>query len=145
PPVLIGALVGVVLLIAGGIFAFVNMSQHQPAANAPATAPTNAGPFTGTSRADVAAATGLDGDPIQGATLAPGTDTWGMRSECDANGCVATASRLSGSTIAVPAMVFDQVGQSWVAVVLYTGRCNDIPVEFWYAITLQPGANGTFI
>jgi serine/threonine-protein kinase len=144
PRVLIGALVGVALLVAGGVFAAVKMSQHDkaPAAAPPTTAPVNPGPFTGTYRVDVADATGLDGEPIQGATLAPGTDTWGLRSACDPNGCLATASRLSGNTIAVPTMVFDQVGKDWVTVVVYTGRCNDIPVEFWYAITLQPGANG---
>ncbi len=145
PRVLIGALLGVALLIAGGIFAVVKLSQHNnpPLATAPTTAPVNQGPFTGTYRVDVAAATGLDGEPIQGATIAPGTDTWGLRSACDQSGCVATASRLTGTTIAVPAMVFDQVGSNWVAVVVYTGRCNDIPVEDWYAITLQPGPNGT--
>jgi hypothetical protein len=146
PRVLIGALAGVVLLIAGGIFAIVNLSEHpKPAPTAaPTAAPVNPGPFTGTFRADVAAATGLDGEPIQGGTtLAPGTDTWGMRSVCGESGCIATASRLAGATIAVPAMAFDKVGENWVAVVLYTGRCNDIPVEFWYAITLQPRPDGS--
>jgi serine/threonine-protein kinase len=89
------------------------------------------------------AVTGLDGEPPTTQALATGTDTWGLRSACDPSGCVATASRLSGTAIAVPAMVFDKVGESWVAVTLYTGRCNDIPVEYWYVITLQPGANGT--
>jgi serine/threonine protein kinase len=145
PRVLIGALAGVVLLIAGGIFAVVKLSgQHNPAATtAPTTAPVNPGPFTGTYRADMGAVTGLDGEPPTTQALATGTDTWGLRSACDKSGCVATASRLSGSTIAVPAMVFDKVGESWVAVTLYTGRCNDIPVEYWYVITLQPGPNGT--
>jgi hypothetical protein len=145
PGVVIGALAAIALLIAGGFFAGgffagVKLSQHH---NRPTP-----GPFTGTYRVDVAAATGLDGEPLkadlpQGATLAPGTDTWGLRSVCGPSGCVATASRVSGSTIAVPAMVFDKVGESWVAVTLYTGRCNDIPVEYWYVITLQPSPNGT--
>lgn len=143
PRVLIGALAGVVLLIAGGIFAVVMSQHHNPAATtAPTTAPVNSGPFTGTYRVDLAAATGLDGEPPTTQALAPGTDTWGLRSACDPSGCVATASRLGGSAIAVPAMVFDKVGASWVAVTLYTGRCNDIPVEYWYVITLQPGPNG---
>jgi serine/threonine protein kinase len=143
--VLIASLAGVVaLLIAAGIFAGVKLSQpHKPAATtAPTTTPANPGPFTGTYRANFATPTGLDNEPHQGGT--PDTDTWALRSVCRPTGCVATASRLSGTSDAGTTMVFDQIGDNWMAVAVTTKPCNNAPTEFWAAVTLQPRADGTF-
>jgi Protein kinase domain len=142
--VVIAALGGVALLTAGGIVAGIKLSQHHNpiAKTSPTTAPTNSGPFTGTYRVDLATPINLDGEPIKGAT--PDTDTWRLRSACGANGCVATASRVNGSSDLTSTMVFDQVGASWVAVALGTYKCGDTPVELWQAITLQPQPGGTF-
>lgn len=142
--VVIAALGAVALLIAGGIVAVVKLSQdhHPTATTPPKTAPTNSGPFTGTYRVDLAAATDLSGGPIQGAT--PDTDTWRLRSVCGAHGCVATASRVNGTSDAVSSMVFDQVGGTWVAVALGTYQCQNVPVELWQAINLQAQPGGKF-
>jgi len=141
--VLVGAVAGVALLIAGGIFAAVKLSQpHNPApAPAPTTTPANPAPFTGSYRAEFATPTGLDGEPQEGGT--PDTDTWQLRSVCRPAGCVATASRLSGTSDTGTTLVFDQVGESWVAVGLTTKPCNNAPNELWVAITLQPRPDGT--
>jgi predicted Ser/Thr protein kinase len=134
PRVLIGALAGVALLIAGGIFAGVKLSHHNPAATT--------GPFTGTYRADFGPATDLNGNELKGATQ--DTDTWGVRSVCLPSGCMATASHLSGTAMKVSDMAFDQVGGRWMAVALDdTYLCNKARVELWEAISLQPRPDGT--
>ncbi|MGA9675349.1 MAG: hypothetical protein WBR28_08890 [Mycobacterium sp.] len=61
---------------------------------------------------DFGKVTGVDGKQAPGAT--PTTETCGFRSVCRPEGCVANASRLSGDTMQIPTMVFDQVGDSWV-------------------------------
>jgi hypothetical protein len=66
-----------------------------------------------------------------------------LRSMCRAGGCVATASRVSGTSDAVPTWVFDQVGGIWVAVALGSYQCDNTPVELWQAINLQPQPDGT--
>lgn len=142
--VLIAALGTVVLLIAAGIIANVKLSQHHnpTASTPPTTAPKNSGPFTGTYRVDLAAPTDLNGNPMKGAT--PDTDTWRLRSACAANGCVATASRVKGTSDTVPTLVFDQVGKEWLAVALGSYQCNNAPVELWQAINLQAQPGGSF-
>ena len=135
PRVLIGALVGVALLIAGGVVAVVQLAQHDNSAG-------NAGPFTGTYRTDFGPIIGLDETPNPGGPPAL-TGTYGLRSVCRSSGCVATASRLSGPPVAVPTMVFDQVGGRWVAVALGSDQCRDASAEFWQVFTLQTRPDGT--
>ena len=135
PRVLIGALVGIALLIAGGVFAIVKLAQQD-------TSAANAGPFTGTYRTDFGPIIGLDETPDPDAAPAL-TGTYGLRSVCRSSGCVATASRLSGPPVAVPTMVFDQVAERWVAVALGSDQCRDAPTEFWQVFTLQPRPDGT--
>jgi serine/threonine-protein kinase len=141
--VVIPALVAIVLLIAGGVFAAVKLSQHHnPAATAPAAAAVNAGRFTGTYRADFGPGTDLDGKPVAGAPAMTGT--WGVRSTCGPSGCVATASNIGGgATVIVSNLVFDEVGGSWVAVGLGSVQCNNAPDEVWVVFTLQPHPDGT--
>lgn len=143
--VLVGALVAVALLIAGGgIFAIVKLATHDhqtepasPTATAPGASPA-AGPFTGTYRGDngQALGPGLDGGPLAGSK--PSTATWSVRSVCRPTGCLATASRQGGETTAPSTMVFDDVGGRWLAVALSTDTCRDAPSEFWVVMTLQP-------
>jgi serine/threonine protein kinase len=152
PRVVIGALAAIAaLVVAGGIFAGVKLTQHHnpPATAAPNTATAapntstapNTGPFTGVYRADFGPATGLDDEPTPGAT--PSTDTYGLRSACRPAGCVATASRLSGATTYASTLVFDEVGGRWVAVGLGSIQCPNTPVEVWEVFTLQPRPDGT--
>ncbi|WP_036415080.1 serine/threonine-protein kinase [Mycobacterium gastri] len=148
---LVGALVAVALLIGGGgIFAIVKLAGHEhpsasapPSAGAASSAGPPGGPFTGTYKGDYGQALGpgLDGGPVAGSK--PSTTTWGVRSVCRPTGCLATASRISGETTALSAMVFDDVGGRWLAVGLSTDTCRDAPSEFWVVMTLQPRPDST--
>ena len=135
--VLIGALVGVALLIAGGVFAVVTLVR-QPDSG------TNAGPLAGTYRTDFGPIVRLEetADPNAAPEL---TAAYGLRSVCRSSGCVATASRLSGPPVAMPTMVFDQIGGHWMAVALQTDQCRDASAEYWQVFTLQPRPDGTLV
>jgi serine/threonine protein kinase len=134
PGVLVAALAGIALLIAGGIFAGVKLtSQHQPSAAA--------SPLTGTYRADFGAIIGLGDTPDPAAKPAL-TATYGFRSVCRPTGCVATASRLSGPPVAAATVVLDQVGGRWISVTLGSDQCRGGAAEFWQVFTLQPRPDG---
>jgi tRNA A-37 threonylcarbamoyl transferase component Bud32 len=135
PGLLIGALAGVLLLIAGGVLAGVKLAGH----HTPAAA---AAPFTGTYRTDFGPIIALDDIPDPGAAPAL-TSTYGLRSVCRSSGCVMTASRLGGAAVAQPTMVFDEVGGRWVAVALGSDSCRNADAEFWQVFTLQPRPDGT--
>jgi serine/threonine-protein kinase len=149
--VLIGALLAVVVLIAGGVFAAVKLTQKSdPAPPAPSASPTsapptatpNTGPFTGVYRANYGPITGLNGTP--GPDTAKPTDTYAIRSACRPTGCVATASRLSGTTAFPAPIVFDQIGDQWLTVGLSSVPCKTDPAtESWEVLTLQPRPDGT--
>ena len=149
--VLIGALLAVVVLIAGGVFAAVKFSQKtDPAAPTPSAAPTsasptatpNTGPFTGVYRANYGSITGLNDNP--GPDTAKPTDTYAIRSACRPTGCVATASRLSGTTAFPGPIVFDEIGGRWFAVALSAVPCKTDPAtESWEVLVLQPRPDGT--
>ena len=143
--VLIGALVGVAVLIAGAVFGAVWLARdHEPAAmpTDAAIAPPGMADFTGIYRADYSATTPMDGgQPDEGST--PMTARWGVRSVCRPDGCVATALRLSGEGPAVSSLVFDEVDGRWVAVGLGSDQCHNAPVEVWDVFTLQPRPDGT--
>ncbi|WP_319456167.1 MULTISPECIES: serine/threonine-protein kinase [unclassified Mycobacterium] len=157
PRGLIGALAAVgLLIVAGGVFGAVTLSQRdEPTATTPsvaspgtlhgstsaASAPAAPGPFTGTYRADFTPSIPPAGGPVAGT---PQTATWGVRSVCRPDGCVATASRLSGENPVVSSLVFDEVDGSWVAVALGSDQCDNAPAEFWVAITLKKQPDGTF-
>jgi serine/threonine protein kinase len=133
--VLIGALVGIALLIVGGILVTSKLTRPR----APAV---NAGPFAGTYRADFGPTTALDDLPEKGVPP-DSTSTYGLRSACPSTGCVMTAARLSGTAVGPPAVVFDQIGGSWVAVALASDTCRDGAAEFWQVFTLRPGPDGS--
>jgi tRNA A-37 threonylcarbamoyl transferase component Bud32 len=133
---LIGALAGVALLIAGGIFAGVKLIGHHTAAPP--------GPFMGTYRSDFGPIIALDDIADHGGPPAL-TSTYGLRSVCRPSGCVMTASRLGGAAIGQPTMVFDQIGQSWVALALGSDSCRNADAQFWQVFTLQPRPGGTLV
>jgi serine/threonine protein kinase len=151
PAVLTGALVGVGLLVAGGVFASEKLTgQHNSAATAPSTTSAtpkgpvpNTGPFTGVYKATFSTVTNVEGVAAVGAT--PTVETWGVRSACGEAGCMATASRLTGETMQVPTMVLDQVDGNWLAVSVGTGTCENIEGEAWETFNLQPHPDGTFV
>jgi serine/threonine-protein kinase len=148
--VLIGALAAVPVLVVGGVIAAANLSRDEkPAATTPSSAPIasppppapNTGPFTGIYRADFDRATRLDGvgDP----NAAPSAGTYGLRSMCRPGGCVATASKFTGDVAFASTMVFDQVGESWVAVALAPSPCREATTETWHVFRLQPRPDGS--
>ena len=138
PGLLIGALAAVLLLIAGGVFAGVKLTEHHK----PGSAAPPPGPFTGTYRTDFGPSMGLDDLPGAGGPPAL-TSTYGLRSVCRTTGCVMTAARLGGAAVASPKMVFDQVGGVWVAVALGSDSCHGVDAEVWQVFTLQPRPDGT--
>jgi hypothetical protein len=148
PRILISALAGIVLLVGGAVFAGVKLTQQpKPAvpapthAAAPAGPPPNTGPFTGTYRVTYGAVTGIEGRP---GPLPPTTEIWAVSSACGSAGCAATASRITGETMKATSIVFDQVGDRWLAVSTSSATCNGITDEAWETFVLQPGPNGTF-
>jgi serine/threonine-protein kinase len=143
--VLIAVLLAVALLIAGGVFAGVKLIRHRnPATAPPATAAASGVHFTGTYRADYGPGTDLEGKSVAGAPTT--TSSWGVRSTCGAGGCVATASNTGSSGIVLLSnLVFDEVGDSWVAVGLASAQCNDATAEIWVVYTLQPRPDGTLV
>jgi predicted Ser/Thr protein kinase len=142
--VLIGAVVAIVLLIAGGVFAVRELSRrHDSTATAPSTsagATAAAALDAGIYRADFGAATNVDGGPIPGAGRE--TATWGLRSACNSDRCVATASRVSGGGPPVSSLVFDELDGSWIAVALGSELCDKVPAEVWIVFTLHPDSDG---
>jgi hypothetical protein len=147
PHIVIPALVAIAVLIGGGVFAVVKVSQHHnPTAAPPSAAPPNTGPSTCTYSADYAPITDLDGKPVEGAT--PLTLTWGVRSVCRSSGCVATAKYLGSTTPGATqplasTLVFDDVGGRWLAVGLGKDQCQNAPAEYWGVYTLQTRPDGT--
>jgi Protein kinase domain len=133
--ILIGALVAVALLVAVGAVAAVKLIQPDNPTAAP-------GPFGGTYKVDFGSSIGLDVSP--NAAEAPAiTDSYGLRSTCRSTGCVMTSSRLSGAPVGEATIVFDQIGERWVAVSLHADQCQSALTEFWEVFTLQPRADGT--
>ncbi|OBK51404.1 serine/threonine-protein kinase [Mycobacterium kubicae] len=156
PAVVIGALAAAALLIIAGVITGVTLTQSRhragtastpTAPSAPATVPhktappSTSGPFTGTYRADFGPVTNLDGD--QGANAVSSSGTYGVRSMCGGAGCIATASRLRGERAFASSLVFDQVGERWLAVGLTTSPCRDSAGEIWEVFSLQPHPDGT--
>jgi serine/threonine-protein kinase len=51
---------------------------------------------------------------------------------------------LSGQTLVVSTLVFDEVGGHWLAVGIGSDQCRNVPNEVWESVTLQPNPDGTF-
>jgi serine/threonine-protein kinase len=148
PRVAIPALAAVVVLIGGGAFAAVKVSQHHNPTAAPTAIPTaaapppNTGPFTGTFTAAMGPMTTKNGQPAVADNAPAFAETWHLRSACSANGCVATA--VTGGRYPTTDLVFDNVGGRWLGVSNSRQNCvqrNDD--EIWNVTVLQPQADGT--
>jgi len=72
-----------------------------------------------------------------------GSETWVIKSACQTEGCVATASKVGGSRSAASTMVLDEVGGRWVAVIATQGSCMNSQAEFWEVMSLQLRPDGT--
>ncbi|MBW0016716.1 MAG: serine/threonine protein kinase [Mycobacterium sp.] len=158
PRALLGALAAVLMLVlALGVTGVIKLAGHHKATAHTAGTPTvaskptgptanraaNTGPFTGVYRAEFGKVTDLDDIQAPGASSAT-EDTYAVRSLCGSIGCVATATHLTGPTTLAQTLVFDQIGDRWVAVAIGNDKCQGADSEFWESFTLQPSANGTF-
>ncbi|MCP9274549.1 serine/threonine protein kinase [Mycolicibacterium arenosum] len=153
PLLVMGAVVGAVLLVAAAVFAALtltgNSDEPVTATSPPSGAqppsvtgpPPNTGPFTGVYRADFARATNLDGAVPPGG--GPSTGTFGVRSVCADNGCVATSSMRNGAEFLAPSVVFDEVGDHWLAVTVAPGICRGVTTDTWQVFRLTPRPDGT--
>ncbi|OBA82483.1 hypothetical protein A9W99_01955 [Mycobacterium sp. 1164966.3] len=146
---LVGVLAAIALLVGGGVFAVVKLTEQQhPAVAAHSDAPAearrpNTGPFTGVYRVQFGQGAFVSGAPAPGAL--PTTETFAVRSVCRSSGCVATASRLDGDTTYALHPVFDEVGGRWIGVNLGTHTCrDDNSAEVWDVFNLQPAPGGGF-
>lgn len=141
---LVGALVFITtLVVVAGVVAVVEFAgRDKPGATDPSAA-ASGGEFSGTYTADYGPGTDLEGKPVPNAPAT--TSNWGVRSECGASGCVATAANVSGAGMALLSnLTFDQQGGTWVAVGLASAQCTgDQPEELWVIFTLQPQPDGT--
>jgi len=72
-----------------------------------------------------------------------GPETWVIKSACQTEGCVATASKVSGSQSAASTMVLDQIGGRWTAVSATHGTCMNSQAEFWETMSLRVQPDGT--
>jgi serine/threonine-protein kinase len=103
--------------------------------------PRQTGPIDGTYAVDFGKATKPDGQPYESAPV--GRETWLIESACRADGCVATASKVSGSLSATSTVVLDQIDGRWKAVSATPGTCQNAPSEFWETMSLQSRPDGT--
>jgi predicted Ser/Thr protein kinase len=102
--------------------------------------PRETGPINGTYAVDFGAATKPDGQPYENAPV--GRETWVIESACRADGCVATASKVSGSQSTTSTLVLDQIDGRWKAVSATPGTCLNAPSEFWETMSLQSQPDG---
>ncbi len=126
-----------------GVLAFTGGNSGSPGSPGGGTGPqSSAGPFTGTYTVAFGPSIDLSGKEEQGMEP-PGNETWTLRSECGAKGCVATASRSSGKFPHPTSMVFDDINGRWNAVALDTEKCHGHDLEEWHWIYLRPRPDGT--
>ena len=143
-----GALAAIVAVVAAIVLS--SSSDHGSSSNVSPTSATpsalpNTGPFTGTFTAAMGRMTTLDGTALTPPFSAPPeafSETWRLRSACSANGCVATAS--TGGRYPAKDLVFDNVGERWLAVSTSRRKCGSREDdEAWNVISLQPQPDGT--
>ena len=135
------ALVVVIAVVAGFVLTNAGKSSQPTGGGHAKTALPNTGPFTGTFTAKFGAKLSSTGKEVQGAQLGE-NETWYLRSACNAGGCAATALRSSGALNHPTSLVFDDIGDRWIAVTVATVKCKDQDVEEWNLVWLDPRPNG---
>jgi hypothetical protein len=133
--------IAVVLMIAAvATILTVLLGNETKPQQQPKAAPTS-GALNGTFEADFGAATRPNGQPYENA--AGGRETWVIESACSTNGCVATASKVSGSQSKASTMVLDNINGTWTSVTATSGTCSNAPTEFWESMSLQQRQDGS--
>jgi Protein kinase domain len=135
---------GAVAVIAAVVVAGVVLSGDDGGSSAASSTsttpspPANTGPFTGAFTADMGPQTALNGSNPQPSGA---SETWRLRSDCGATGCVATAS--TAGEFPVKDLVFDKGGDGWLAVALSRRKCrNRDDDEAWNIVWVQPQPSG---
>ncbi|MDT5350228.1 MAG: hypothetical protein QOH91_3515, partial [Mycobacterium sp.] len=142
----LGALAVVVAVVAA--IALSNSGEDGPSPlgrspGATPSAPASTGPLTGGFTVALGPKTRANGTPVSNDPDAtPYSEPWRLRSACGANGCVATAS--TGGRYPAKDLVFDKVGDRWLAVANSRRKCaNRDDDEAWNVIVLQQQADGS--
>jgi hypothetical protein len=122
---------------------YLERSASPPASStaAPPARLANTGPLTGTFRVSMGPRLAGSGTPSAADGSEAYSETWQLRSLCTPAGCVATAS--TGGWYPVADLVFDNVGQRWLAVSTSRKQCGDRDDESFNAILLEPQPDGT--
>lgn len=102
--------------------------------------PRQTGTLNGTYAVDFGADKRPNGEPSGNPSGGP--ETWVIKSACQTDGCVATASKVSGSQSATSTMVLDEIGGSWMAVSATHGTCMNNSTEFWETMSLKLQSDG---
>jgi predicted Ser/Thr protein kinase len=134
--------IAVVLMVAAVATIFTVLLGNEakpPPKAAPTLAPT--GSLNGTFKADFGSSTRPNGQPYDNAP--GGTESWVIESACSTDGCVATASRVSGSQSKASTMVLDNINGTWTSVNATSGTCQNAPTEYWESMTLQQRQDGS--
>jgi serine/threonine-protein kinase len=126
--------IAAILIIAAVSLILVALSGNEPSPR------TQSAPLNGTFDVEFAAQTAPNGEPLN---TPGGRETWVIQSACPTGGCVATATRVSGSQAMSSTMVLDEIGGRWTAVSAISGTCENAPAEFWESMSLQLRPDGS--
>jgi len=132
--------IAVVLMIAAVTTILTVLLGNPSKPQQPNAAPTGVS-LNGTFAADFQAATMTNGQPYN--NFPGGRETWVIESACATNGCVATASKVSGSQSTTSTMVLDNINGTWTSVSATSGTCQDAQTENWESMSLQQRQDGS--
>ena len=132
-----------VILMVAAVATILTVLLGNEAAPPPKAAPhpSPTGALNGTFKADFGSATRPNGQAYDNAP--GGTESWVIESACGTDGCVATASRVSGSQSTASTMVLDNINGTWTSVNATPGTCQNAPTEYWESLTLQQRQDGS--
>jgi serine/threonine-protein kinase len=128
--------IAVILMVAALVTSLIVVSGNEPP-------PRQNGPLDGTFAVDFGAVTSPNGQSSENAQ--GGRETWVIKSACRVGGCVATASKVSGSQSNMSTLVLDQIGGRWMAVSATPGTCQNAPTESWETMSLQRRPDATLV
>lgn len=156
PRVLVPLLVVIALVVAGitALVATRGSDEDEPtvaaeqstAAPAPPVAPATTArertdlPIDGTFTAEFGPPIDFQGRALPGDSTS--TQEWSIVPICNQKGCVATASLTTGDADEKQ-LVFDQIGDQWVAVAESSGTCENHADDRWTTFALTPQPDGT--
>jgi serine/threonine-protein kinase len=135
--VMIVAALATILLVVGGD------EEPAPGGQAGGGGGTGGSGLDGTYAFTFGAPTEPNGQPFSNAS--GGDETWVITSACQSKGCVASATKVSGSISAATTLVLDEVDERWESVTAKEGTCQGGPGagEVWESLSLESRPDGT--